>query len=410
MDRLVNRVRKATWGSTTAIPDLLGVPPDGAPQAELWMGAHPGDPSLVERGDGRGPRSLADVIADDPEGELGAATAARFGPRLPFLLKVLAAAQPLSLQVHPNAAQAAAGYADEQARGVPLDAPFRNYCDASHKPELACALSDLEALCGFRAVPETIELLERLAVPELQPCIDALRKEPEAEGLRIAMTHALTLADHRRAIVVGEVEAACRRVADSSSPFAAACAAVAGVARRHPADPGVVAALLLNHVRLTRGQAVYFAAGLPHSYLRGVFVEILANSDNVLRCGLTDKHIDTAELLRVLDFRAGPVDVLDPVEGPEGELVYPTPVPDFRLSRLELDGADARTLHASGPQILLCTDGAAVLSGEAPRDPGSFDGELKLLRGQSVYIPAGDPPVSARGTATLFRATVPAAA
>ncbi|WP_436777301.1 mannose-6-phosphate isomerase, class I [Yinghuangia sp. YIM S09857] len=400
MDRLVNRVRNSTWGSTTAIPALLGVPPTGEPQAELWMGAHPGDPSRVDRRDGLGARSLADVIAADPARELGAVTAERFGPRLPFLLKVLAAEAPLSLQVHPNPAQAAAGFAEEQARGVPLDAPFRNYCDASHKPELACALSDLEALCGFREVPETVKLLDLLAVPELQPCIDALRKESEAEGLRIATTYALTLPDNRRAIVVGEVAAACLRVAETPGPFAAACAAVADLARRHPADPGVVAALLLNHVRLTEGQAVYFAAGLPHSYLRGVFVEILANSDNVLRCGLTDKHIDIAELLRVLEFRAGPVDVLDPIEGEDGEQVYPTPVPDFRLSRYELGGGARHTLRSAAPQILLCTDGAAVVA-------DANGGELELLRGQSVYVPADDPDLLLGGVGTVFRATVP---
>lgn len=400
MDRLVNPVRNSTWGSTTAIPELLGIAPTGVPQAELWMGAHPGDPSRVDRGDGRGPRSLADVIADDPEAELGAATAARFGARLPFLLKVLAAEQPLSLQVHPNAAQAAAGFADEEARRVPLDAPFRNYGDASHKPELACALGDLEALCGFREVADTVKLLDQLAVPELQPCIDALRKESEAEGLRVATTHALTLPDNRRAIVVGEVAAACLRVAETPSPFAAACLAVADLAHRHPADPGVVAALLLNHVRLTRHQAVYFAAGLPHSYLRGVFVEILANSDNVLRCGLTDKHIDIAELLRVLEFRAGPVDVLEPVEGEDGEYVYPTQVPDFVLSRFALDGGPSRTLQAAAPQILLCTDGAAVLS-------DGRGGQLDLARGQSVYMPAAHVPVRLGGSASVFRATVP---
>lgn len=400
MDRLVNRVRNSTWGSTTAIPELLGVPPTGEPQAELWMGAHPGDPSRVDRGDGLGARPLTDVIAADPDRELGAATAERFGPRLPFLLKVLAAEAPLSLQVHPNPAQAAAGYAEEEARGVPADAPFRNYCDPSHKPELACALSDLEALCGFREVPETVKLLDLLAVPELQPCIDALRRESEAEGLRMATTHALTLPDYTRAIVVGEVAAACLRVAETPSPFAAACASVADLARRHPADPGVVAALLLNHVRLTEGQAVYFAAGLPHSYLRGVFVEILANSDNVLRCGLTDKHIDIAELLRVLEFRAGPVDVLEPIEGDDGEQIYPTPVPDFRLSRYGLDGSARHTLRASAPQILLCTEGAAVV-----RD--AHGDELELLRGQSVYVPADDPELTLSGTGTVFRATVP---
>ncbi|MGA4540285.1 mannose-6-phosphate isomerase, class I [Uniformispora flossi] len=402
MDRLANPVRVSTWGSTTAIPEILGVAPTGEPQAELWMGAHPGDPSHIDRG--AGPRSLADVIAAAPEAELGAAVAERFGARLPFLLKVLAAEQPLSLQVHPNPAQAAAGFADEEARRVPLDAPYRNYGDASHKPELACALGDLEALCGFREVPGTVKLLDQLAVPELQPCIDALRGSPEAEGLRFAMTHALTLPDDRRAVVVGEVKAACLRVADTPSPFAAACAAVADLAHRHPADPGVVAALLLNHVRLADGEAVYFAAGLPHSYLRGVFVEILANSDNVLRCGLTDKHIDIAELLRVLEFRAGPVDVLKPVEGVDGEQAYPTPVPDFRLSRFVLDAAGpSRVLHAAAPQILLCTAGAAVLAPEGGP-------ELRLARGESVYVPAGDPPIAVTGEGALFRATVPGTA
>ncbi|MDI2132616.1 mannose-6-phosphate isomerase, class I [Yinghuangia seranimata] len=397
MDRLINRVRAYGWGSATAIPELLGATPTGEPQAELWMGAHPGDPSRVDRG--AGPRSLVDVIAADPVDELGAATAARFGAQLPFLFKVLAVDKPLSLQVHPNAAQAAAGFADEDARGIPREAPFRNYVDANHKPELACALTDLEALCGFREVAATVKLLDLLGVPELQPCADALRERPESEGLRSAMTQALTLPDNRKAAVVGEVASACLRVAGTPSPFAAACLAVADLARRHPADLGVVAALLLNHMRLTEGQAVYFAAGLPHSYLSGTFVEILANSDNVLRCGLTDKHIDVAELLRVLEFRAGPVDVLAPIEGPDGEQVYHTPVPDFRLSRYVLDGGAARLLPDGRPQILLCTAGGAKLAGA--------HGTVELARGQSVYVPASDPAVSLAGDGLVFRATVP---
>ncbi|WP_406286155.1 mannose-6-phosphate isomerase, class I [Embleya sp. NBC_00896] len=425
MDRLLNRIRANAWGSLTAIPELLGVAPTGKPQAELWMGAHPGAPSQVDRG--RGPRSLVELIAEDPDGELGADTAARFGPRLPFLLKVLAAEEPLSLQVHPDAAQARQGFAEEEARGVPIDAPHRNYRDSSHKPEMICAIGDFEGLVGYREIAQTLKLLDALDVPQLAPFARALRNPDQEAALRAATTHVLMLPARLRASVVDAVAAACRRLASNGSPYAEACAAVAGLAERHPGDPGVAVALLLNHIRLREGEAVFLAAGMPHSYLHGVVVEILANSDNVLRCGLTDKHIDVGELLRIMAFRAGPVEILSPEipKGPEGprssegpwspgsperagpdpgEEVYATPVADFRLSRLRSTaGRGPYLLDTAGPQILLCVRGTATATGA--------DGEvLDLARGQSVYVRAGEPRVAVTvegDDGLVFRATVP---
>jgi mannose-6-phosphate isomerase len=398
MDRLDNDVRTYTWGSLTAIPALLGVPPTGEPQAEMWMGAHPGSPSRIDRG--HGPRSLADVIAADPVRELGPATAARFGPRLPFLFKVLAAEQPLSLQVHPDAEQARAGFADEQARGIPIDAPWRNYRDASHKPELLCALGDFDALCGFREISETVRLLDILDVRSLDPCAEALRGRGGEAGLRTATTHVFTMPLDARKDVVDDVAAACRRLAATASPFARTAAAVADLADRYPGDPGVVATLLLNHIRLSRGEAIYLDAGLPHSYLNGVAVELLANSDNVLRSGLTDKHIDVPELLRVLRFRAGPVEILRPYPADCGEEVYHTPVEDFRLSLLRPSAAGPCRLGTETPQILLCVEGAVVVA-ETGGD------SLTLDRGGSLYLRAGGPPAVVTGDGEVFRATLP---
>lgn len=385
MDRLSNTVRPYAWGSTTAIPELLGTSPTGEPQAEMWMGAHPGAPSLLTRDGTELP--LDQVIAADPARELGAATLAKFGPRLPFLLKLLAAGAPLSLQVHPDLAQARLGFADEEARGIPLDAPHRTYRDANHKPELICALTPFEGLCGFRRPDEAAALLEALGVDSLKPYADLLRAHPEEAALREVLTAILTADPEEMAATVGEAAAAAERLGGPHAPYAA-------IARHYPGDAGVIAAMLLNHVRLQPGEALYLGAGVPHAYLDGLGVEIMANSDNVLRCGLTPKHIDVPELLRVVRFEATEPGVLRPEAAPSGEEPYETPVDEFRLSRFDLSpGAAPVDLTAATPQILLCTAGA-------PRT-----GDLDLVPGGSVFVPAGET-VHASGNGTLFRATV----
>ncbi|MDR6980361.1 mannose-6-phosphate isomerase [Streptomyces sp. 3330] len=381
MDRLDNTIRPYAWGSPTAIPHLLGAEPTGEPQAEMWMGAHPGAPSRTDRG------TLVEIIDADPQKELGAATVAKFGPRLPFLLKILAAGAPLSLQVHPDLAQAAAGYADEERRGIPVDAPHRNYKDANHKPELICALTEFDGLCGFRAPTHAADLLDGLGIDSLKPYVDLLHAQPEEAALREVLTALLTADREEMAHTVARAAAACDRLGGAYAPYA-------GIAHHYPGDPGVIAAMLLNHVRLQPGEALFLGAGIPHAYLDGLGVEIMANSDNVLRCGLTPKHVDVPELLRIVRFEPADPGVLRPEAAPDGEEVYETPIDEFRLSRYVLSpGAPAHDLTLPTPQILLCTAGT-VRAGEHPLTPGT-----------SVFVPAGHK-AEVAGAGTVFRATV----
>lgn len=381
MDRLDNTIRPYAWGSTTAIAELLGVEPTGEPQAEMWLGAHPGAPSRTDRG------TLAEVIDAAPERELGAASVAKFGPRLPFLLKLLAAGGPLSLQVHPDLDQAKEGYADEERRGVPVTAPHRNYRDANHKPELVCALTDFDGLCGFRDPRQAAELLDALGVDSLKPYVDLLRARPEDAALREVLTAILTADRDEMTRTVTETAAACERLGGDHAPYAE-------IAHHYPGDPGVIAAMLLNHVRLQPGEALYLGAGVPHAYLNGLGVEIMANSDNVLRCGLTPKHVDVPELLRIVRFEPRDPGVLRPEAAPDGEELYETPTDEFRLSRYVLPaGGTTHDLTLATPQILLCTAGS-VRAGEHELSPGT-----------SVFVPAGEK-ADVSGTGTLFRATV----
>ncbi|MFB7260262.1 mannose-6-phosphate isomerase, class I [Streptomyces nojiriensis] len=383
MDRLTNTIRPYAWGSTTALPMLLGVEPTGEPQAEMWMGAHPGAPSRIDRGAGE--RVLSDVIAADPEGELGAATVAKFGPRLPFMFKILAAGAPLSLQVHPDLHQARAGFEDEERRGVPIDADHRNYKDPNHKPEMICALTAFDGLCGFRPPQEAADLLAGLEVDSLKPYVDLLRAHPEEAALREMLTAVLTADRVEMAHTVHEVAVAVTRIGGRYTPYAT-------LVHHFPGDPGVIAAMLLNHVRLQPGEAMFLGAGVPHAYIDGLGVELLANSDNVLRAGLTPKHVDVPELLKIAKFEPGDPNLLRP-EG-DAEEVYETPIDEFRLSRFLLaPGGAPRVLPHDTPQILLCTAGS-------PRA-----GELALAPGESVFVPAGEK-VELSGSGTIFRATV----
>ncbi|MEU0822933.1 mannose-6-phosphate isomerase, class I [Streptomyces mirabilis] len=381
MDRLDNTVRPYAWGSTTAIPRLLGVEPTGEPQAEMWMGAHPGAPSRTARG------PLDEVIGEDSEKELGRAAVAKFGPRLPFLLKILAAGAPLSLQVHPNLEQAKEGYEDEELRGIPISAAHRNYKDANHKPELICALTEFDGLCGFRSPDETAELLAGLDVDSLKPYVDLLHAHPEDAALREVLTAVLSADPDDMAHTVTETAAACARLGGAYAPYA-------DIAHHYPGDPGVIAAMLLNYVQLQPGEALFLGAGVPHAYLNGLGVEIMANSDNVLRCGLTPKHVDVPELLRVVRFEASDPGVLRPEASPDGEEVYATPIDEFRLSRYALaEGAAPHDLTRGTPQILLCTSGSVHADGNT------------LAPGESVFVPAGEK-AEVSGSGTIFRATV----
>ncbi len=397
MDLLTNTIQPYAWGSVTALPHLMGTLPTGTPQAELWMGAHPAAPR-VDRGSGLVP--LDRVIAADPVNELGHSALRRFGPRLPFLLKLLAADAPLSIQVHPDMGRAATGYEAENALEIPLDSPYRNYRDSHHKPEMIVALTPFDGLCGFRPPGRCAELLDALRVDALAPFVRTLRTRPGGAALREVFTAFLAPDPH----LLGAVADALVREADRDGPCRGDFGAYAAIARSHPGDQGLLPALMLAYVRLMPGEALFLGAGIPHAYLSGLGVEIMANSDNVLRCGLTPKHIDSTELLKVVRFTAPPTRVLSPTaDDRSGEHVYPAPVDDFRLSRLFPHArGEARTLGGDAPQILLCTRGEARIGGEGGT-------ALTLRPGRAVYVPAGER-VTVTGDGAVFRATVAAGA
>ncbi|MFE6926312.1 mannose-6-phosphate isomerase, class I [Nocardia sp. NPDC057663] len=402
MQELVGALRSYAWGSRTALARLCGRPvPSAHPEAELWFGAHPADPAYVKAAEGT--RSLLEVVAADPARELGA-VADTFGTRLPFLLKILAAEEPLSLQAHPSSAQARAGFERENRTGVPLDSPLRNYRDDSHKPELVVALDRFEALAGFRDPHRTVALLRALDVPGLNIYAELLAAQPDSAGLRTLFTTWITLPPAALSTLLPTVLEGCVRYLSSKGTreFTAEVRTALELAEVYPGDAGVLAALLLNRLTLEPGQALFLDAGNLHAYLRGVGVEIMANSDNVLRGGLTPKHVDVPELLRVLDFEPIELPVIEPVLGADGSVRYRTPAPEFALCRFDLSAdAEPVALADAGPGIVLCTEGTVELSQNGR--------VLTVACGSAAWISAADTDIKARaigGPAQLFSACV----
>lgn len=381
MQRLSGVIQEYAWGSRTALAQLLGSPPTGKPQAELWLGAHPLAPAKL------GGRTLLEHIDADPKRVLGPQVLERFGARLPFLLKVLAIDEPLSLQVHPSEAQAVEGYEREDAAGIKRDDPKRNYKDRSHKPELVVALTTFEALCGFRTPEQMVERLRILDVRDLRSTVQMLEGWPDAVGVHGVVHGLLGMSDGEREDVMGKVTKALTRVASRGEDFAFALE----MTRKYPGDVGALLTLLLNRVTLEPGQGLFLPAGNIHAYLKGVGVEVMASSDNVLRGGLTPKHVDTPELLATLNFESGSVPIVSGRrDGEEG--VWDTPASEFRLSRLLLErGAAAPARH--GPEILLCVEGSAQVNGD------------ELEKGQALWLDAADAPYTATGSGTVYRVT-----
>ncbi len=425
---ITNTPRDYAWGSHTAIASLLGRSPSGKPEAELWLGAHAGSPAkIVDPALAAGAEDLSSWIASAPEVVLGAEGYRSGEPRLPFLLKVLAAGKPLSLQAHPTAEQARNAFALEDAAGIPLDSPDRNYKDPFHKPELIFAVSEkFEALCGFRTVPTVHRILDELRALDAssddpQPAIlDAFeRRLAGPEPLRSVVGWLLRDGRERDS---GEVAWLVERVVALAAhadflagggaviSFARELATVSSLAAAYPGDPGIVLSLLLNNVTLRRGEVLYLPAGNIHAYLSGVGIELMAASDNVLRGGLTTKHVDVDELLEVLDFTPVDVPFLEPQELSEGVAVYRPDVPDFQLVHVGVDpsgvaaGAESdavsvpmRQVALDGPAIALCTAGGFLLAGA-----GS---SITLKRGQAVYITPDEATVTFAGAGEVFLAT-----
>jgi mannose-6-phosphate isomerase len=386
MERLRGVIQSYAWGSRTAIPEFLGVDATGESQAELWLGAHPLAPSTVDG------EPLDKLVAQDPMSVVGRASVEAFGPRLPFLLKIIAAAQPLSLQAHPSREQAEAGYAREQAAGVPRDAPHRTYRDGWPKPELLCALVETEALCGFREPAETYQMFERLAVGTTLELVAPLADAdlPAAERLRFVFSRLLGLPSEQRSMI-SEIGLAAKALQgpDDLVSFGRTAHELNAY---YPGDPGVLAALLMNRITLQPGDALYMPPGNLHAYLSGGGVEIMANSDNVMRGGLTPKYVNVDELLAILDFTPGLRGLITPVEELPGLWRYPTPAAEFALWRLEPHAESVAVPGASSGRVLLVTDGTLTATSAATR--------LDLARGEAALLTAGEEAVmSGRGTA-----------
>lgn len=366
MEKLTGALRTYPWGSHTLLADLRGdTSPSPAPEAELWFGAHPGGSSLI------GDEPLTDIIANDPEGQLGS-----HDTKLSFLVKILAAGEPLSLQAHPTKEQAEKGFARENAEGIELSAPERNYRDDNHKPELLIALTEFSALAGFRPLKQTAELFAAFSCPTLDRYRLMVDCDDEGEGLRALLTTWVSIPRAARETLIGElmdsIDGYISR-ADTQEWIVAVGMEIKALQERYPYDVGVLVALLLNLVHLAPGEALYLDAGQLHSYLGGLGVEVQANSDNVLRGGLTSKHVDVPELVRVLSFTS----LEDPRVLAEADGRYPVPVDEFTVHRVE----NTTTSVAHGaPHIIVCVAGTVTAG----------DGTV-LHSGEAGWVPASDP-------------------
>lgn len=390
---LDNTVQHYPWGSTSAIPGLLGIEADGRPYAELWMGDHPRGPSKVRLSGESQPVELGTLIRRSPEWFLGSSSLERFGEGLPYLFKVLAAAEPLSIQAHPDRKQAEEGFDREDAAGIPVDAPHRNYRDRNHKPEIIAALTPFTAMCGFRKVQDIRERFGEIGGRAVSGhLLPALNKPDESAALSSFFSSLLGLNDEMKSDLLRATSEWCESVKGTVSD----AELVARFLRLHPRDPSATAPLYLNVVRLMPGEALYQPAGLLHAYVEGTGIELMANSDNVLRGGLTGKHMDINELESVLTFASVRPSVLQPVTGGGGLQRYEADVREFALERFVGGRAD---LHPGSPVIVLATEGNMVLA--------CGDTSAGLEKGTSVFIPAACS-ASISGDGTAYIATVPA--
>jgi mannose-6-phosphate isomerase len=396
-----NHIKDYDWGSSSALALLQSRTPSGGPEAELWMGAHPAAPScLVLDNDGR--ISLPEAVARFPEAVLGPAVMARFGRRLPFLLKVLAIARPLSVQVHPDAERAREAYRPDG--GSP-------YVDGFHKPEMLYALEPVEALFGFRTAPQVAMLLERLHCDRLSGLIEILTgpgtsetgaPADESERLHAVLSALIGWPVGDRAALVAEIATGSGRLqASGNTDYPEAFGWLARLVGLHPADPMVLAPLLLDLVRLSPGQTVFVPAGVPHCYLSGLGVEIMATSDNVLRAGLTGKPVDVDELLRVIVTQPFIPSSITPVPLGEHEVAWRPDVDEFQLTRITVCSAGEATdvvpdASISGPQVLLCTRGKVQVR--------TRDRSVQLISGFSAFVTAEAGPLTLSGDGDIFRA------
>ena len=387
--RLNSKVQNYPWGSSTEMARVLGRVPSGQPEAELWMGAHPAAPSPLVDEPG-GAIDLLQLIQKDKN---------LAGGNLSFLFKVLSADQPLSLQCHPNAHQAEMGFARENERGIPIDAAERNYRDPRHKPELIMALTSFHVLCGFLSYNRILARLAHYRLDDLLPTYRAFEERPEEHTLGALFASLFNLEPDVRERAVRRMVGRARLDVEVQNSRAALGAWLLRIHERYDSDPGVLAAILLHYVQLRPGEALFLPAGLLHSYLGGTGLEIMAASDNVLRGGLTKKHVDVAELLSVLSFKPHELSLAraTTVQHQPGANVttFITPVPDFQLSIVNI--TTGASYLSSGPDILLGLDGVVEVESEGQR--------RTLRKGDQIFCAKG-PEYRVTGSARFARASL----
>lgn len=391
-----NAVQRYPWGSPTLLPEILGIPNEnGEPIAEIWMGAHPKAPSALLLGEAS--LSLDRAVAEDASGWLGPAVSQRYNGEFPFLFKLLSAERALSIQAHPNRMQAEEGYAKEEAAGIPVDAPNRNYRDRNHKPEMMVALTDFFALCGFRE-PSDIEANLLPYIHHVGGKASDLPR-PTGDGLRSWFRGWMHLPEEtKKSLIEAVLEEGEQGEDAEESPLWW----VSELHRQYPGDFGVLSPLFLNLLRMEPGEALFLGAGILHAYLRGAGVEIMANSDNVLRSGCTKKHVDPEELLRILDFSAPGPREITPFPVAEGLYLYRTPAEEYELLRLDLDEHSReirRNVTNRPPLILLCVEGEPEVNAEGL-------GARRVRPGDSLYVTPGTATVEVKGPGVVYCATV----
>ena len=377
--------------------------PSRKPFAELWMGAHPKAPSVARTPQGEIP--LTELIAQDSEAVLGSSVRQRFGPALPFLFKVLSAAQPLSIQAHPSKRKAESGFEKENIAAVPLSAPERNYRDPNHKPEMLVALEPFEGLCGFRPIREVVRLARITAPREYRGAVGQLESNPGKVELSVLFYRFITYSENKKRDILYFIERRIARVLEREQDpeIRLPLQWVQKLMAIFPGDIGALAPFLLNLFRLEPGQAVFIAPGQIHAYLKGTGLEIMANSDNVLRGALTSKHIDVPELLSSLSFIPERVHSMEPV--PTDEMVndYPSEAAEFRLDKVLLSKGRTTDRRKPGPEIILCLEGEIEILDKA-NSPGSPP--LILKRGECAFVTAQTEQYELSGEGLAFRAGV----
>ncbi len=382
MDRLSPVVFNDAWGSHVAIASLQGRDiPTELPESELWMGSHESGPAVTDRA---GSPDLAAVVRADPLGELGAACVRRHGERLPFLVKVLAPGRAISIQAHPTAAQA------RELRATTGD---EVYVDDSAKPELLLAIGPFETFVGMRPREEVEQIARRLDVPRFSSMVR--RTARHADPCRALLAEVLATPADRVPDLARQVVAGCVRLGEDTDEVGAAAAAVVDVAEMHPDDIGLVVLLLMHHRVLAPGEYLDVAAGVLHSYVRGLGIEVLANSDNVVRAGLTTKPVNVPELLRIVDPTASGV-VGAPRTVGAGVEVFDSASDRFLLHRVE-PGRDLP--GGPGPRIVFCLRGRVRLA--------SARHTLVLDDAESAFLPATEGRVRLDGVGEVYVVSVP---